>query len=730
MAGASTSPDPLKHTVWYYPEVRADIALSVGEESCVYDGHLWRFSQVSVPGSGWELALERQDSVLATQPNGNMVWVHQVVKDTLMVSHRAGNYYLNDRRVAARPGADISYADRALPPTEERAEYAELIIQFLGAARKERAYGHYYYPLPFQQQESLTRSLKAREVFSERFFLTRPAAVRLRFGEISATVWLNPSEKTIIVVREDDDLHFAGANASLNLQYQRAYAHEASWLAKNQRAVSAEDPAEAIAERVTLCKNKRDYLTPILDTIPFSASFRAFYERHLELSHRVSLMQLKFNYFRDYEKSLVHYEATEEIYEGYRGQDLLHQEAIRLNEAQGYNTYLLRQDHLIKRAEVITRYLRKTRPEYGPAAQSRIQSLSHQWEMVQQDADLMHLRDHLEKTYRSFLQTHPALAAPAFRKMRRDSLFRYAVDHLQWSPDTQSNLSDAARMAEVYFTGKAAIKETFLPGKWQETVPMPENIQNPLATAVAREIRWRHNAEVLNTELAEFLPEYSLMRYLAFILRPHEDSEKYDRGGLTSWLGMLLENSADLAFLKKVERLYPWGAFSAPEQAWLRKKFRDRYQFLAKGSFNFFEVVAVEENSGEAFLGKLVEQHPGKVLFLDIWATWCAPCLAEFTMGKETKAFYGDKEVVFVYLCGGGCQEKEQKMRINEFRVEGEHYLLNGAVESDLFRILAGSGYPTYRVIDRQGNLLPVKTLRPSNFAEVKATIDPLLRQN
>ncbi|MEN0049308.1 MAG: hypothetical protein AAF806_19770 [Bacteroidota bacterium] len=67
--------------------------------------------------------------------------------------------------------------------------------------------------------------------------------------------------------------------------------------------------------------------------------------------------------------------------------------------------------------------------------------------------------------------------------------------------------------------------------------------------------------------------------------------------------------------------------------------------------------------------------------------------------------------------------------KIRQLEIEGEHFVLTKRQNSDLFRILEGRGYPTYRIIDQEGNLVRNAQPRPSDLKFVKQFIDPLLQE-
>ncbi len=78
----------------------------------------------------------------------------------------------------------------------------------------------------------------------------------------------------------------------------------------------------------------------------------------------------------------------------------------------------------------------------------------------------------------------------------------------------------------------------------------------------------------------------------------------------------------------------------------------------------------------EAGFQKLVDSHKGKVVLYDFWATWCAPCRAEFPqlILLEEKLRSQGLEVVTI-----SADEREHKAAaekfIQMFRVQGPAYL-------------------------------------------------------
>ncbi len=107
----------------------------------------------------------------------------------------------------------------------------------------------------------------------------------------------------------------------------------------------------------------------------------------------------------------------------------------------------------------------------------------------------------------------------------------------------------------------------------------------------------------------------------------------------------------------------------------------------------------------------------GKVVYIDIWATWCGPCRAEFPWAKELKKrFEGNNEVVFLYASVDGDPNAWRKFLKTANSPEGIHLRLSPAEQDKIIEeYKCGGGVPKYFLIDQQGKIVSTLAPRPSS---------------
>ena len=95
-----------------------------------------------------------------------------------------------------------------------------------------------------------------------------------------------------------------------------------------------------------------------------------------------------------------------------------------------------------------------------------------------------------------------------------------------------------------------------------------------------------------------------------------------------------------------------------------------------------------------------LEEMQGKVIFMNLWATWCAPCIAEMPSINKLHEEMGD-EVAFVILSLDDDFEKAKA-----FDKRKGYNLPIFSLASNMPAMYDSSTIPTTYIIDAQGNLV------------------------
>lgn len=129
----------------------------------------------------------------------------------------------------------------------------------------------------------------------------------------------------------------------------------------------------------------------------------------------------------------------------------------------------------------------------------------------------------------------------------------------------------------------------------------------------------------------------------------------------------------------------------------------------------------------EEVKSKYIDKYKGKIIYIDFYATWCAPCRAEIPYSKQLHKKFKNKDVVFLNLCASSKKEDWENL-IKQYNLGGENYFLTNEEFNLLSKMYKVKGFPTYIIIGKNGDVLDYKALRPSDKNRLYKKIDELLK--
>lgn len=144
--------------------------------------------------------------------------------------------------------------------------------------------------------------------------------------------------------------------------------------------------------------------------------------------------------------------------------------------------------------------------------------------------------------------------------------------------------------------------------------------------------------------------------------------------------------------------------------------------YIGKSSYNF----SLPDTSGRMVSMK---DFKGKVIFIDVWATWCGPCKEQIPFLKEVEEEYKDNtDLVFMGISIDRVNDREKWLKmIRKENLHGVQLLDDmGKAFAKPYEINA---IPRFLLIDKQGRWIEIRCPRPESKENLKKYLDKALME-
>lgn len=211
-----------------------------------------------------------------------------------------------------------------------------------------------------------------------------------------------------------------------------------------------------------------------------------------------------------------------------------------------------------------------------------------------------------------------------------------------------------------------------------------------------------------------------------YYLKAVKAAFKNDATRSFNWINSTIRGDArDILFFKLLK------STDATKKNDIKSQLIAQYSSLAKDTLYRNYLLQNQELANVKYLGKnknlivdnrnrtktinsLIESLKNKVIFIDLWASWCVPCRAEMPFSKKLKQdLINHKDIAFLYL----SLDKDKAMWENaekDLNLDpGESYLFIDSFNAEFLKNLEVKTIPRYLVINKDGSINQSDALRP-----------------
>ncbi|MDE6395358.1 MAG: TlpA family protein disulfide reductase, partial [Duncaniella sp.] len=216
------------------------------------------------------------------------------------------------------------------------------------------------------------------------------------------------------------------------------------------------------------------------------------------------------------------------------------------------------------------------------------------------------------------------------------------------------------------------------------------------------------NATVL--ELRDSVSPTAAMVLAADQLLDNQANKNYLYSSATSM--MAFYNPSDEDVEKFFAEVKPQFEKAPAVEAQLRKEIADSKKVVSDGDALPSDPTVISPDGTKHNLSSLFD---GKIVYIDLWATWCGPCCREIPFLEKVVEQYKDNDnVKFISI---SCdQDKEAWLKkLEKDNPSWPQYIFDEKSGNQFMKAMHANGIPRFFLIGRDGKFIIVNATRPSD---------------
>ncbi len=134
--------------------------------------------------------------------------------------------------------------------------------------------------------------------------------------------------------------------------------------------------------------------------------------------------------------------------------------------------------------------------------------------------------------------------------------------------------------------------------------------------------------------------------------------------------------------------------------------------------------IEVQNTKGEKIT---LSDYYGKVVYIDLWATWCGPCKKELPHLANLKENYKNSPKIEILAISMDNNRADWTLFLEENKLQGKQFWNKEAFSSEWSKKYLVNSIPRFILIDSDGSIVSATAPRPSQTDKLIPMIDELL---